>query len=87
MLATMALEAAPYWAKAIVQSGSEISCASKRYIDYFDVPAQVEGRHVAEAIDSLQKITGDATLPHGPFSTFCSDLSGLQCIALDRLDD
>lgn len=62
---TQALEKAPYWAKHIVNSGAELSCASKRYIDYMSVDVETEATHIAEAFDSLQKISGDTTLPHG----------------------
>ncbi|KAL5536549.1 hypothetical protein ACEPAF_371 [Sanghuangporus sanghuang] len=64
-ISTQALEKAPYWARHIVASGAELSCASKRYIDYMNVDVDSEATHIAEAVDSLQKLSGDATLPHG----------------------
>lgn len=35
--ATYAFTLAPYWAKHLLADGHELSCASKRYLDYFDV--------------------------------------------------
>ncbi|KAK4694620.1 allantoinase, partial [Phenoliferia sp. Uapishka_3] len=76
-VSTLALEQAPYWAKALVESGSEISCAGKRYLDYANVAPEVEEQHILEAITSLQTITGDKTLPHGWFVDRPSNISTL----------
>ncbi|GAA5828301.1 hypothetical protein JCM11251_006185 [Rhodosporidiobolus azoricus] len=54
----------PYHAKALVASPHELSCASHRYIDYMHVTPQEEERHIKMAIDTLQSLTGDKTLPH-----------------------
>ncbi|KAK4693379.1 hypothetical protein P7C70_g8937, partial [Phenoliferia sp. Uapishka_3] len=77
-VSTLALEQASYWAKAHIESGSESSCAGKRYLEYAtNIAPEVEEQHIHEAITSLQTITGDKTLPHGWFVDRPSNLSTL----------
>ncbi|GAA6000181.1 uncharacterized protein JCM10292_004023 [Rhodotorula paludigena] len=74
---TQGLAKMPYWVKPLVASPHEISCASKRYIDYLRVEPEVEDAHVQEAIDTLQSLTGDKTLPRGWNIDRCSNISPL----------
>ncbi|GFZ42973.1 hypothetical protein JCM24511_00691 [Saitozyma sp. JCM 24511] len=60
---TRALEKAPYWIKPIVDSGAEISLAGDRYLDHFSTKPEVEDKMINTAIDKLQALTGDKTLP------------------------
>jgi len=55
----------PYWVKPLVASPHELSCASKRYLDYLHVAPEEEETHIDEAIETLQRLTGDKTLPRG----------------------
>ncbi|GAA6014122.1 hypothetical protein JCM10207_006103 [Rhodosporidiobolus poonsookiae] len=63
-VSSQALEKTPYYAKALAASPHEIACASKRYIDYLHVSPEEEEQHISEAIETLQSLTGDKTLPH-----------------------
>jgi len=58
-----ALDKSPYWAKELVDARFEMACASKRWVDYMMVSPQEEEKHIAEAIDSLEKLTG--AVPRG----------------------
>lgn len=58
-----ALEKSPYWGKELVDARFEIACASKRWINYMDVAPEEEEKHIAEAISSLEKLTG--AVPRG----------------------
>lgn len=58
-----AIDKSPYWAKELVEARFEIACASKRWIDYMMVAPEEEEKHIAEAIDSLEKLTG--AVPRG----------------------
>ncbi|RSH94231.1 hypothetical protein EHS25_004034 [Saitozyma podzolica] len=60
---TRALEKAPYWLKPILDSGAEISLAGDRYLDHFTTKPEVEDEMINTAIDKLQALTGDKTLP------------------------
>ncbi|KAM0747463.1 glycoside hydrolase/deacetylase [Meredithblackwellia eburnea MCA 4105] len=64
-ISTHAFTLAPYWAKKLAESGHELSCASKRYIDYFEMDPKEEETHIKEAIETLQSTTGDKTIPKG----------------------
>ena len=65
MVDTRALEKSPYWVKPLLESGGEISLGGHLYRDNFYVPAEEQDRLINVAIDTLQKVTGDKTLPHG----------------------
>ncbi|GAA6014799.1 hypothetical protein JCM10207_002185 [Rhodosporidiobolus poonsookiae] len=63
---TAALEKAPYWGQKLAANPKlELSCASKRWLDYFEMDPREEEQHINEAIDSLQKLTGDPSVPKG----------------------
>ncbi|CAD6569443.1 MAG: hypothetical protein CYPHOPRED_003377 [Cyphobasidiales sp. Tagirdzhanova-0007] len=66
-ISVQALEIAPYWVQPIMENGGEISCASYRYLDYLHVAPEIEDEHINKSIDSLQKLTGDKSLPKGWF--------------------
>jgi allantoinase len=53
-----ALEQNPELAQACVQRGHEIVSHGYRWIDYGEVPEEVEREHIRRAIDILQKVTG-----------------------------
>ncbi|KAM0752910.1 glycoside hydrolase/deacetylase [Meredithblackwellia eburnea MCA 4105] len=74
---TQALEQSPYWTKELLASGHEIACGGKRFIDYAQVEPEEEAKQIAEAIETLQKITGDKTLPHGWLIDRYSNISPL----------
>lgn len=64
-VSTQSLAKMPYWVKPLVASPHELSCASKRYLDYLHVAPEEEETHIDEAIETLQRLTGDKTLPRG----------------------
>lgn len=53
-----ALEAAPEIGRALVAGGHEIVCHGWRWIDYGDVPEDVEREHIARAAQSIRRSTG-----------------------------
>ena len=53
-----ALEQNPRLALACVERGHEIVSHGYRWIDYVDVPEDVERRHIRQAIDILKTLTG-----------------------------
>jgi allantoinase len=57
-----ALEQNPELARACVERGHEIVSHGYRWIDYVDVPEDVERRHIRQAIDGLTKLTGTRPL-------------------------
>ncbi|KAK4689462.1 allantoinase, partial [Tremellales sp. Uapishka_1] len=72
---TLALEKSPYWCKAIVDSGAEITLGGKRWIDYMNVEPEEEDKMIRESIDQLHTLTGDKTLPSGWFTDRRSNAS------------
>ncbi|ORY24446.1 hypothetical protein BCR39DRAFT_472288 [Naematelia encephala] len=62
---TSALEKSPYWAKSVRESGWELSCAGKRWIDYMHVDPATEAEHLSEAIKSIQDFKGEKSAPTG----------------------
>ncbi|KAK0205417.1 hypothetical protein DFS33DRAFT_765508 [Desarmillaria ectypa] len=60
-----ALERAPYLGPMLVERGFEIACHGNRWINFMDVPPEEEEKHVYQAIDRLQKYTGDPSVPRG----------------------
>jgi len=66
-VSVQALEISDYWLKGMMENGNEISCASYRYIDYLRTKPELEEEHIKKSIASLQKLTGDKTLPRGWF--------------------
>ncbi|RSH90024.1 hypothetical protein EHS25_001357 [Saitozyma podzolica] len=55
---TQALEKTPYWCKAIVASGAELSLGGKRWLDYMQVKPEDEYKMACESIDKLKELTG-----------------------------
>jgi allantoinase len=53
-----ALEQNPELARACVERGHEIVSHGYRWIDYVEVPEDVERLHIRQAIDGLTKLTG-----------------------------
>ncbi|KAL8280051.1 hypothetical protein RQP46_007632 [Phenoliferia psychrophenolica] len=76
-ICTQALEQSPFWSKELVASPHELCCASKRFLDYSRISPEEESKQIGEAIDSLQKITGDTSLPHGWLIDRFSNISPL----------
>ncbi|KAI5479962.1 hypothetical protein MNV49_002252 [Pseudohyphozyma bogoriensis] len=74
-ISTQALEKDAHWLKPMVDGGHELSCASKRFIDYMHVSPEEEEKHIKEAVDTLQSLTGDKTLPQGWFVDRCSNVT------------
>jgi peptidoglycan/xylan/chitin deacetylase (PgdA/CDA1 family) len=62
---TRALAKSPYWVKPLLESGGEVSLGGHLYRNNMDVPPEEEDRLIGVAIDTLQELTGDKTLPHG----------------------
>ncbi|MFD1057802.1 allantoinase PuuE [Paracoccus fistulariae] len=58
-----ALERAPEQVAAMQEAGWEIATHGLKWIDYRDVPREVEARHIAEAIRLHEAVTGER--PHG----------------------
>ncbi|KAG7095825.1 hypothetical protein E1B28_006520 [Marasmius oreades] len=70
MTATMytvaaALECAPHFGPELVKQGFEIACHGNRWINYMNVSPEEEEKHIHQAIDRLQKYTGDPSVPRG----------------------
>ncbi|GAA5860448.1 hypothetical protein JCM8547_000306 [Rhodosporidiobolus lusitaniae] len=56
---TAALERNPYWQKHLLANPKlELVCSSKRDFDYFAMAPQEEEKHIAEAIEFMEKTTG-----------------------------
>jgi peptidoglycan/xylan/chitin deacetylase (PgdA/CDA1 family) len=53
-----ALEQNPALARACVARGHEIVSHGYRWIDYVDVPEDVERQHIRQAVDILTTLTG-----------------------------
>ncbi|THV02634.1 glycoside hydrolase/deacetylase [Dendrothele bispora CBS 962.96] len=62
-----ALELAPQYAKLLPELGHEIASHGNRWRSFADMPPEEEAKHVAEAIDRLQRLTGDEIVPGGWF--------------------
>jgi len=60
-----ALQRAPYLGPMLVEQGHEIACHGNRWINYMNVPPQEEEKQIHQAIDRLQKYTGDTNVPRG----------------------
>ncbi|MDB5366173.1 MAG: puuE [Rhodospirillales bacterium] len=58
----MALERNPDAAKAMVEAGWEVASHGWRWIDYQDVPLEVERQHMHRAIETLTTLTGTRPL-------------------------
>lgn len=58
----MALERNPEAAKAFVTAGHEICSHGLRWINYQDVPIEVERAHMKQAIEIIEYLTGDRPL-------------------------
>jgi allantoinase len=58
----MALARHPEAAAAFVSGGHEIASHGWRWIDYRDVPESEEREHIALAVETLRKLTGNAPL-------------------------
>lgn len=58
----MALERNPAVAEAALKAGYEICSHGYRWIDYRNVPEDVEREHIALAVAILKRLTGDAPL-------------------------
>jgi peptidoglycan/xylan/chitin deacetylase (PgdA/CDA1 family) len=65
------LEKSPYWVKPLLEAGGEISLGGHHYRNNMEVEPEEEDRMIDVAIDKLQQLTGDKTLPHGGFQA-CS---------------
>lgn len=55
----MALERNPEVATAMVEAGHEIVSHGWRWIDYAEVPEDVEREHIARAVEGITKLTGE----------------------------
>lgn len=55
----MALERHPDLAKEFVEQGHEIACHGLRWIHYQNTPEDVERQHLKEAIEIIEKLTGE----------------------------
>ena len=62
-----ALELSPQYAKLLPELGHEIASHGNRWRSFADMPPDEEAKHVAEAVDRLQRLTGDETVPCGWF--------------------
>ncbi len=60
-----ALERAPYLGPMLVEQGFEIACHGNRWINFMNVSPAEEEKHMHQAIDRLQKYTGDTSIPRG----------------------
>jgi len=58
----MALERNPAVADAVLEAGHEVCSHGYRWIDYRDVPLEVEREHLYKAIDIIQHIIGERPL-------------------------
>jgi putative urate catabolism protein len=58
----MALERNPDAAKAMVEAGWEVASHGWRWIDYQDVPLEIERQHMHRAIETLTALTGTKPL-------------------------
>jgi putative urate catabolism protein len=58
----MALERNPEAARAMVELGHEVASHGWRWIDYKDVPEEVERDHLRRAVASIAKLTGQRPL-------------------------
>ena len=58
----MALARNPAAAAAIVEAGHEVASHGWRWIDYHDVPEEVEREHVKRAIEAILEVTGERPL-------------------------
>ena len=59
---SMALERHPDLARALVELGHEIACHGLRWIHYQDVDEDTERAHMREALDILERLTGERPL-------------------------
>jgi putative urate catabolism protein len=66
----MAIERNPAVAEAAMKAGHEICSHGYRWIDYRNVPEEVEREHLAKAIQILTRITGER--PLGWYTGRCS---------------
>ncbi|MAN57008.1 MAG: polysaccharide deacetylase [Paracoccus sp.] len=57
-----ALERAPEQVAAMQEAGWEIATHGLKWIDYKDVPREVEADHIAQAVDLHRRITGERPL-------------------------
>ncbi len=58
----MALERNPAVAEAAMKAGHEICSHGYRWIDYRDVPEEVEREHLDRAVDIIRRLTGERPL-------------------------
>ena len=58
----MALERNPQVAEAVMKAGHEICSHGYRWIDYRDVPDEIEREHLNKAIEIIQRLTGERPL-------------------------
>ena len=58
----MALARNPAVAEAAMQEGYELCSHGYRWIDYRDVPVEVERRHLQKSIDIIKRLTGERPL-------------------------
>jgi putative urate catabolism protein len=54
----MALERNPAAGRAMVEAGFEVASHGWRWIDYHDIPEEVERAHVQRAIEVIERVTG-----------------------------
>ncbi len=59
---SMALERHPGLARAFVERGHEIACHGLRWIHYQDVDEDTERAHMREALDIIERLTGERPL-------------------------
>ena len=65
-----ALERGPEQVAAMKDAGWEIATHGLRWIDYRDVPPEIEARHIAQAVDLHRQVTGER--PRGFYQGRCS---------------
>lgn len=58
----LALERNPRVAEAIVEAGYDICCHGWRWVEHFNLGEADEREHIARAIDSIAKLTGERPL-------------------------
>lgn len=58
----MALERNPDAAAAMAEAGHEVASHGWRWIDYHNVPCEVERQHIKAAIETIQRLTGQRPL-------------------------
>ena len=58
----MALERNPAVADAVMQAGHEICSHGYRWIDYRNIPEEIEREHIQKAIEIIQSLTGSRPL-------------------------